>query len=143
MIDMLWFQPSHTEDVGSVYYVPASETKVLTLLKEHGVQMTATAAPVSGVEQFTIASNTTRPAAQNGNSIDTGAHALRTLDGSWGPAAGVSVPKGAFAVKMTQPLARLAFYLLAPTSDDGVVAWNFLDDQLGDGAKTYPILRKK
>ena len=43
---------------------------------------------------------------------------------------------------MTQPLARLAFYLLEPASDDGLVNWNFLDDQLKD-AKTYPILRKK
>ena len=33
---------------------------------------------------------------------------------------------------MNQPLARLAFYLLEPASDDGVVAWNFLDDQLKD-----------
>ncbi len=45
---------------------------------------------------------------------------------------------------MNQPLARLAFYLLAPTSDDGLVTWNYLDDVLGDTAvKTYPILRKK
>ena len=43
---------------------------------------------------------------------------------------------------MTQPLARLAFYLLEPASDDGLVAWNVLDDQLKD-AKVYPILRKK
>jgi hypothetical protein len=43
---------------------------------------------------------------------------------------------------MTQPLARLAFYLLEPASDDGLVVWNVLDDQLTD-AKTYPILRKK
>ena len=44
---------------------------------------------------------------------------------------------------MNQPLARLAFYLLAPTSDDGITAWNYLDDSLGADAKTYPILRKK
>ena len=43
---------------------------------------------------------------------------------------------------MNQPLARLAFYLLAPTSDDGLTAWNYLDDLLQD-AKVYPILRKK
>jgi hypothetical protein len=43
---------------------------------------------------------------------------------------------------MDQPLARLAFYLLEPASDDGLVAWNYLDEQLKD-AKTYPILRVK
>ena len=44
---------------------------------------------------------------------------------------------------MTQPLARLAFYLIAPTSDDGLVTWNVLDDLLGEGVKTYPILRSR
>jgi hypothetical protein len=67
---------------------------------------------------------------------------MRKIEGKWDAAAGVTVPRGAFEVSMTQPLARLAFYLLEPASDDGLVAWNFLDDQLKD-AKTYPILRKK
>jgi hypothetical protein len=44
---------------------------------------------------------------------------------------------------MNQPLARLAFYLLAPTADDGLVNWNFLDDMLKEEAKVYPILRKR
>jgi hypothetical protein len=43
---------------------------------------------------------------------------------------------------MNQPLARLAFYLLEPASDDGLTAWNALDEYLKD-AKTYPILRKR
>jgi hypothetical protein len=68
---------------------------------------------------------------------------MRTLDGTWGAAAGVTVPAGSWAVPMNQPLARLAFYLIAPTSDDGLVTWNFLDDMLGADAKVYPILRKK
>ena len=34
---------------------------------------------------------------------------------------------------MNQTLARLAFYLLAPTSDDGLVTWNLLDELLGSG----------
>ena len=55
----------------------------------------------------------------------------------------VEVPAGSFAVAMNQPLARLAFYLIAPTSDDGLTTWNFLDDMLGEGVKTYPIYRKK
>ena len=42
---------------------------------------------------------------------------------------------------MNQPLARLAFYLLEPRSDDGLVDWNFLDAALGADVKVYPILR--
>ena len=42
----------------------------------------------------------------------------------------------------TVPLARLAFYLLEPRSNDGLLTWNFLDDAIKDG-KTYPILRTR
>jgi hypothetical protein len=69
---------------------------------------------------------------------------LRTLEGEWAAAPSVTVPAGAWAVQMNQRLARLAFYLIAPTSDDGLVAWNVLDDVLGDaGVKVYPIVRTR
>jgi hypothetical protein len=37
------------------------------------------------------------------------------------------VPAGTLVVAMDQPLARLAFTLLEPQSDDGAVNWNVLD----------------
>ncbi len=142
MMDMLWFEPSSTEDVPTEYYVPAGETKAIELLRTHGIQMRQVAQPVRGVEQFVISGNTQQPV-RNG-SIDSGSHGLRVLEGAWQAApASVTVPAGAWVVEMNQPLARLAFYLLAPTSDDGLTAWNVLDDSLGADAKAYPILRKK
>ena len=140
MVDRLWFEPTKTEDVPTEYYVPESATASLELLRAHGIQLRRLTAPVRGVEQFGITSNTQRPA---GNSADLGTHGLRTLDGAWAAAADVTVPAGSWAVPMNQPLARLAFYLLAPTSDDGLVTWNFLDDKLGADVKVYPIYRKK
>jgi hypothetical protein len=137
---MLWFEPSKTEDVAHEYYIPASATKAVELLQAHGVKMRQITSPVRGLEQFVITSNTQAPAR---NSIDTGTHGLRTLDGSWQAAPDVTAPAGTWVVDMNQPLARLAFYLIAPTSDDGLTTWNFLDDSLGADAKTYPILRKK
>ena len=137
----LWFAPTATEDVATEYYIPAAATKALDLLRAHGVQLRELKQEIKGVEAFGITANTQR---QPNNGIDTGAHGLRTLAGSWAPAADSTVPAGSFAVAMNQPLARLAFYLLAPTSDDGLVAWNYLDDVLSDQAlKTYPIMRKK
>ena len=127
------------EDVPAEYYIPATATASLELLRAHGVQMRALTAPVKGVEVFTITSNTARPA---GNSIDMGTHGVRTIDGTWA-ASDTVVPAGSFAVPMNQPLARLAFYLIAPTSDDGLVFWNYLDDMLGADVKTFPIARKK
>ncbi len=140
MTDRLWFEPTVTEEVPTEFYVPATATTSLDLLRKHGIQMRQLSAPVSGVEQFVISSNTAR---QPTGSIDTQQHALRTLEGKWEAAASVTAPKGAWAVPMNQPLARLAFYLLAPTADDGLVTWNFLDDMLKEEIKVYPILRKR
>ena len=41
---------------------------------------------------------------------------------------------------LNQPLARFAFHLLEPTSDDGVVNWNILDEWIAEG-KAVPIYR--
>jgi zinc carboxypeptidase len=139
MVDRLWFEATTTEEVPAEYYIPAAASGSIELLRKHGIQMRQLTAPVRGVEQFAITSNTARPPT---GSIDTQQHALRTLEGKWEAAADVTVPAGSWAVPMNQPLARLAFYLIAPTSDDGLTNWNFLDDLLKD-AKTYPILRKR
>jgi hypothetical protein len=130
------------DTVPSFYYVPASATKAIELLQLHGLKMTKLAAPVKAatLEQFAITANTERPLANA--SIDLGTHRLRSLTGDWQPAT-ADVPAGSYAIDMHQPLARLAFYLLAPTSDDGLVNWNFLDDMLGEAVKTAPIMRKK
>ena len=42
---------------------------------------------------------------------------------------------------MTQPLARLAFYLLEPRSNDGVVTWNVVDEAIK--VSRYPVLRTR
>jgi hypothetical protein len=134
MVDMMWFEPATTETAPAAYYVPAGATKAIELLKAHGVQMKAVSQTVKGVEQFTIDTNAA------GQTFE--GHAMRKVEGKWQAAPDLTVPKGAWEVSMTQPLARLAFYLLEPASDDGLVAWNFLDDQLKD-AKRYPILRRR
>jgi hypothetical protein len=135
MVDMMWFEPAATETVPSAYYVPARATKTIDLLKQHGIRMREVSAPIN-VEPFAISANTA-------GQIFEG-HAVRKLEGSWaGKADPVKLGDGRwFEVLTSQPLGRLAFYLLEPTSDDGVVAWNALDDELKD-ATVYPILRKK
>jgi hypothetical protein len=139
MVDMLWFQPTTTAVVPAAYYVPATATKALELLKRHGIQMKQITAPVANLSSFAITESLFQC---NAPSIDTGTHNLHRVEGTWNaPAADVSAPAGSWMVPMNQPLARLAFYLLEPTSDDGLVNWNYLDDLLRD-AKAYPILKK-
>jgi hypothetical protein len=141
MIDMMWFEPSMTEEVPAAYYVPAWATRALDLLRAHGIQMRHENLSTNGLEQFQITNNTTRAA--NG-SIDTGSHALRSVEGAWEHMPGFAGSPDYWTIPMNQPLARLAFYLLAPTSDDGLLAWNYLDDEtLRLQSGTYPILRKK
>ena len=57
-------------------------------------------------------------------------------------------PAGSFIVSMHQPKAALIFYLLEAESDDGLVNWNYLDQELDravkeGGSGVYPVYRLK
>ncbi len=71
-----------------------------------------------------------------------GTHKMRTLTGKW-EATEQTLPAGSLVIPMDQPLARLAFLLFDPRSDDGFMAWNILDAALGGtpAPEYYPILR--
>jgi hypothetical protein len=137
MVDMLWFEPATTEVAASAYYLPLTAVKAVDHLKAHGIQMRQTTL-AGDIEGFAITGNTAAQAPFEG-------HSIRKLEGQWGvrfearPGVGVKF----WEVQTNQPLGRLVFYLLEPMSDDGLVAWNYLDDQLKDDAKMYPILRRK
>jgi hypothetical protein len=135
MVDMMWFEPVTTEVVPASYYVPAGATRALDLLKSHGVQMREIPALPRAVEEFQITANTA------GQTFE--GHTIRKIEGKWSTAAAARPAGRWFEVRMDQPLARLAFYLLEPASDDGLVAWNYLDDQLKPADAQYPILRSK
>ena len=138
MVDMLWFEPATTETVPAAYYVPSSAAKAIELLKTHGIQVReiVMGSMPKTLERFTIAANA---AGQNFEG-----HAMRRVEGAWSSWTMDDINTNAkwLEVRMDQPLARLAFDLIEPASDDGLVAWNFLDDELKD-AKVYPILRRK
>jgi hypothetical protein len=102
-------------------------------LRAHGVQVQHVAADAElMVERFVIDSYTRSPKPfQNRNEARlTGKHV----------AAKLSAQEGALFIPANQPLARLAFYLLEPESDDGFVTWNLIEAGLSPGA-TYPIYR--
>ena len=136
MYDRLWFEPVNTELGGAEYFIPDTLTKALDLLRRHGVQLRQLTQTARGLEQFNIESNT--------NYQNFQSHNMRRLTGSWvATDPTMTLPPGTWVVRMNQPLARLAFYLLEPMSDDGLVNWNVLDDQLGADVKVYPILRRR
>lgn len=110
---------------------------VVDRLEAHGVKYfkTSKETTIKG-ERFRIASSEVAQAEYQGT------HKLRTITGAW-EATEQTIPAGSLVVPMDQPLARLAFILFDPRSDDGLMAWNILDPMLGatPAPEFYPVLR--
>jgi len=95
--------------VPSAWWIPAGNTRVVELLKAHGVQMETLAAPRTvQVEQAQL---------RNGSERKVSA---RTP-------ARVQLPAGSVRVPSRQPLGRLAAALLLPESPDSVLAMGWFD----------------
>ncbi|MFA6455361.1 MAG: M14 family metallopeptidase [Bacteroidota bacterium] len=115
------------------YIIPDSLTAVVQLLREHGIQVDTIKEPQQiAVQRFAIRGN-------KQSEREFQKHKMRSLEGSF-ESIELPVAAGSFVVQLDQPLSRLAFALLEPESDDGVVAWNLVDKNLGEG-KYYPILK--
>ncbi|HUE85754.1 MAG TPA: M14 family metallopeptidase [Vicinamibacterales bacterium] len=105
----------------------------LERLRTHGVQVRRVVADAElMVERFVIDTYTRaqKPFQNRYEARLTGKHETAKL----------SAQEGALFIPANQPLARLAFYLLEPESDDGFVTWNLIEAGLSPGA-TYPIYR--
>ena len=102
-------------------------------LKWHGLQMRTISSegPVT-VERFLINEYTRAERPFQG-------HREARLRGTLQKAQ-LSVSVGSLFIPANQPLARLAFYLLEPESDDGLVTWNIIEEGLAHG-EAYPIYR--
>ena len=129
------FDSAESERVPSAYYIPPALSAVLERLRDHGIRLERIDRQATlRLEEFRIES--TQVAAQT---IE--GHRARTVTGEYQPVERTIAP-GFYRVPMNQPLSRLAFYLMEPRSNDGLLFWNFLDDALKD-AKAYPILRTR
>ena len=133
MPDCTSFRGTETSRVPAIWIVPADLEPAVDRLAAHGVRMLTLVEPLTiEAEAFAITSSTQAER-------EFQQHRERTLAGRWEPGT-EELPAGTVVVPTAQPLGRLAFYLLDPRSDDGLVAWNILDEEL-EGAGRYPILR--
>ena len=108
-------------------------TAAVERLRLHGLKVEEISTPVQvSVERFTITAYTRAERMFQG-------HREARLKGSF-DVAQLSVAPGALFVPADQPLARLAFYLLEPESDDGLVTWNIIEEGLAAG-EAYPVYR--
>ena len=121
-----WLIPKNTAGNGRM-------AAALDRLRWHGIKIEELAADAQvAVERFSIAELTKAPKVFQGHQE---ARLKGTLD-----KAQLTVQAGSLYIPANQPLARLAFYLLEPESDDGLVTWNIIEEGLSAGL-TYPIYR--
>jgi len=127
------FQPTERERVPAAYYVPPGLQAVQELLVAHGIRFEMMEAPAERpVQEFVVDSLASAPREYEG-------HLGQEVWGAYREDARV-LEAGTMRVPMDQPLARVAFGLLEPRSDDGVVAWGLLSGELA-AHQPYPILR--
>jgi hypothetical protein len=106
--------------------------RTLQHLRWHGVVIEEVTADAQvSVERFLISDVTRAPKPFQG-------HQEARLKGVFDKAQ-LSVRAGSLFIPASQSLARLAFYLLEPESDDGLVTWNILDEGLAAGERTRSI----
>jgi murein tripeptide amidase MpaA len=114
------------------YLIPASLDSVAEKLREHGIQvMPLDEETAADVEVYRIRSVKRSSPFQRHElvSLECDVRAERR-----------TLPAGTLFIPIRQRLADLAGYLLQPQSEDGLAAWNFLDEQLTEG-DDFPVLR--
>ena len=133
------FTSKSTREAPRAYWVPAAESRILSLLRRHGATVepfrpeTSDAPPVA-IERFHLESVSLAARAFQG-------HRAVRVRGVWqeGEMSAEEASAG-YLVPMRQPLARLIFHLLEPDLEDGAIAWEFAEGELEEG-KLAPILR--
>jgi len=132
MTDYGIFAPTEKSEVPYAYLIDAAARDAIRVLLLHGVVVEKLARDTTlDAEQFAI------KGVQRADSAFQGHHET-TLVGKW-KGGQETFPAGTYVVRMNQPLARLAFYLLEPRSDDGLVEWNVFDKLLE--SKVAPVRR--
>ncbi len=127
------FEATETETAPHAYLVPDTLGVVLDRLDAHGLRYRRLRADTTvQAERFRIDSTQVAARVYQG-------HRAQTVFGAY-ERAQLTLPAGTLLVPADQPLGRLAFALLEPRSDDGLLAWGLIEvPATGTGA--YPIAR--
>jgi hypothetical protein len=135
------FEPTRRIKPPAAYILKPDQRKVVDLLLAHGIVVESTKkAAAIDVEKYALKSVVRSERAFQGHKetkVSVATEAGRE-----------EFPEGSYVVEMNQPMAALIFYLLEPESDDGLVNWNILDQELDraagqEGSHVYPIYRLK
>lgn len=117
------------------YLLPADPgfdpTHVLEVLRTHGLRLQTAGPRPAEVDVYRLAGSAATTEAFQGH------HARRaTFDVTRERR---DLPAGSWRVPLDQPLARLAFQLLDPRAEDGLLAWNAFDSVLARPGAEFPV----
>jgi hypothetical protein len=127
-------EATETATAPRAYIVPPQLMRVLDRLEGHGIKtQVLDRARTIAVERYRIESSTV--AAQ-----EFQARKARTVTGKWEQSE-LEIPAGSVIVPMDQPLARLAFVLLEPRSEDGLLAWALMEEVMDKQPEHAPVMR--
>lgn len=132
---MVSFTPTVTSTLPFAYAIEARAADAMKpILARHGikVEQLSAAAPVTA-QAFTIDSIWDAGGSES-------ARRMRSATGSWAPAAQRSLPAGTLIVRAAQPYGLLAFYLLEPQSEDGLLRWGLFEGVVGS-RQTHAVMR--
>jgi hypothetical protein len=120
------------------YLLTINDQEITELLKTHGIVLEKLTGDLSiEAESFEISE-------LHGDSRLNQGHYFNSVKGKYVTST-VNFPSGTIIIRMAQPLANVAAYLLEPESGDGLLAWNFLDrylvPQWGRGFNPYPVCK--
>ncbi|NBC16054.1 MAG: peptidase M14 [Bacteroidetes bacterium] len=127
------FAATDSLEAPAAYLVPPDLVPVIDRLQVHDVPMEVLPeATTLTVEQFGIDSVEVAERTYQG-------HRAVQVQGNYATAE-VTVPAGTVRVPTNSPRGRLAFFLLEPQADDGLLRWGLLEDEVAAGAP-YPVFR--
>ena len=121
------------------YFLPKSMKNIVDHLRKQGVKVTQLRKRKRAVGEVFMVDEL-----KNSRRKFEG-HYMATVTGKY-VAKKRTFKKGDYWIDMAQPLTNLAFYMLEPQSDDGLVSWNFFDAYLKEqGVNTkqveYPVFK--
>jgi hypothetical protein len=132
---MVSFRPTLTNTLPFAYAFDAKTgTALRPILDLHGIKLERLSSAVTVTSQsFALDSVTDRGQSES-------ARRMRYAPGRWSDAATQTLPAGSYVVRAGQPYGLLAFYLLEPENDDGLLSWGFFEGLVGAPSK-YPVIR--
>jgi hypothetical protein len=132
---MVSFKETLTSTLPYAYAFDSTAARaILPTLRMHGltVERLDRAATVTA-QSFTVDSVMDRGHSETSRE-------MRDVAGRWNATQSTPLPAGTYVVRAGQPLGLVAFYLLEPLSEDGLMQWSFYDGIVAPGA-VFPVVR--